>query len=119
MRNFDLYESRNFKGGQYTSSFKAETIDQFNQGLINGWLSSALHRTTGEIFVFTEIEFDNETYDFQLGYYCLEDDGQINALFNIPDENSFEYDICESLGVIIDRSDEEKTFINLVNALFK
>jgi len=119
MREFDLYESRNFSGGEYACSFEAETIEQFNRELIDNWHSSGLHRSTGEIFLYTKIDLGDKTYNFQVGYYCLEDDGQIRALFNTPDKDMIEYQLCESLGIVIDPADEEKTFVNLVNALIK
>jgi len=119
MRRFDLYVSRNFNGGDYFSSFEVDNINDFNQCLKSYWYKSAITNETGEIFIFTEINFNEKKYDFQIGHYTLFEN-EIIALSHIPyqindDPNCAIFN--KLVGSIDFDHDEEKAFNELINVL--
>ncbi len=118
MRKFDLHVSRNYEGGQFFSTIEVDTVSQFYKELVFQWQYSYLRQGSGEIFVYTKIEFEGEVHDFQVGFYVLGKDNEINALHNTPDILDVDYDICEELGLDLDSNpNEEQIFSDLVEAL--
>ena len=119
MRRFDLYVSRNFNGGDYFSSFEVDNINDFHEFLESYWHKSAITYETGEIFIFTEMNFNGENYNFQIGHYTLQEN-EIIALSHIPDEINDDPNCAifnKLVGSMDFNHDEEKAFNELVNAL--
>ena len=118
-RNFDLHVSVQFKGGQYYRSFSAKTYADFENALRDAWYDTGLSVRTGEIFISTTVDLKDGPYDFELGYYKVEEDNEtIIGLTEIPEPGSPEHIICTILN--IDISDpslkfDEESFFNAVS----
>lgn len=123
-RNFDLHVSVQFKGGQYFRSFSAKTYTEFENALRDAWYDTGLSMRTGEIFIFTTIDLEDGPYEFELGYYKVEEDNEtIIGITHIPELGSPEHIICTILDIDINdktlRFNEEEFFSVITRAIIK
>jgi hypothetical protein len=86
--------------------------------LRSAWNSAGLSRDSDEISVISKVEFEGSTYDFKLGHYVVDDeDEEIEALFNTPNDDEIESSIAKSLIGDYAGMNEDDMFESLVEAL--
>ena len=100
-REFDLHLSEDFKGGVHFSSFTAATYEEFMEALSEHWHRAGITPETGEMFIFTTIDTAEGDYEFELGYYRVDEDG-VTGMLTCPETGSIEHIICTLLGVDVD-----------------
>lgn len=93
--NFDIHISPNFRGGQFFTSFEADSVDKALTAIKNAWFRAGLSADTGEAFLFAPIKAVDETTKFELGTFKFYEDG--GMFFDI---SSFDDEFTEFLDSI-------------------
>ena len=118
MKKFDLHASRNFNNDSYFDSFEVASVDDFYENLIIYWDKAGLRQGRDEMIITSKVEYEGETYDFNLGHYVVSDDeDEVEALFNTPDKDEIEGSITKSLIGDYEGMNEDDMFESLVEAL--
>lgn len=116
-REFDLHVSVRFKGGEYYSSFQANSHDEFLEALKDHWYDTGLHQETGEIFVLTEVDTVEGPYRFEAGSYRFDETAdEVIGVLGFPSPGSMDYVVCIMLGLDPETFDgNEEEFFNAVS----
>lgn len=109
MIKFELYISPNFRGGQYFTSFQVSSHKELLSSLKNYWYKTGFHSSTGEIFVFTELEINNTKKSVECGYYVFDEDGAFLPLSSKDSDYEVEQ-YWEKLGINFDNTSDEDLF---------
>jgi hypothetical protein len=82
---FDIHISRNFKGGQYLTSFNANSSIEVLNSIKQNWIDSGVNNENSEGFLFAEVDGHSKMYE--IATFAFDSDDDLSWEMNLDDAN--------------------------------
>lgn len=85
---FDIYISRDFKGGQFFKSFHSDSVNDIYASIKDCWYQLALSNQSAEAFLFADVTNTNTMHE--LGTFAFDSDADFSWEMNLDDTTKLE-----------------------------
>ncbi len=82
---FEIHLSRNFKGGQYLTSFNANSSIEVLNSIKQNWIDSGVNNEESEGFLFAEV--DDRPMMHEIATFAFDSDDDLSWEMNLDDSN--------------------------------